>query len=96
MHAHKSAGVPRRSRSRDLAFEDGGLKSALGEVEGNACAHHPSTDNNGIVGLRHVSFLLMNSAHYNLWVGMSGAITHDKHYIHKLECVAIIYSNLRI
>jgi hypothetical protein len=53
VHADESAGVTGRSGCGDLAFEDGGFESPLGEVEGNAGAHHPCADDDGIVGLSH-------------------------------------------
>src|SRR5437868_4717566 len=60
MHTDQSARVTGGTRSRDFAFEDGGLESALGEVEGQAGAHHARADDDGIVGLIHIdSFLNM-------------------------------------
>jgi hypothetical protein len=43
-----------RAGSDHFAFEDEGLESALGEMKGNAGAHHARTNNNGIVGLCHM------------------------------------------
>src|SRR5690349_1011507 len=53
MHTHESARVTSGTRSTDLTLEDGGFKSALGQVEGETCAHHARADDNGIVGLGH-------------------------------------------
>jgi hypothetical protein len=66
VHADESAGVTGRARSRDFAFEDGGFESALGEVEGEAGAHHPGTDDDGIICWCHVnSFLTTKDTKYH-------------------------------
>lgn len=57
VHTDESAGVTCRARSGHFAFEDGGLESALGEVKGDAGAHHARADDDGVGCLSHGGFL---------------------------------------